>query len=212
MTMNRRITVGITVTVAALAIVAFVSQPTAAVPQPSTDAPTTERGLPILTMTGSDSGVTRTQYRLAGSQEVFDQLWLAHLGDTPPRDVLGHIQSPQIDFDSVNAIFIFGGDRLNTSGYTINTVEHEDDAITIRYSANSFQTATIQGQDPGEPTRPWALVLIPATGKTVYLMEQNLSKRTKVPSWTQRAVFPGRIGIGRPVEGTRQTGPAPSRP
>ena len=166
----------------------------------------------ILTMTGSDSGVTRTQYRLAGSQEIFDQLWLEHLGDNPPLDALGHVQTPQIDFETVSAIFIFGGDRVNTSGYTIDAVEHEDDAITIRYSANSFQTAAIQGQDAGKPTRPWALVLIARTGKTVYLMEKDLSMQISTQGWTQRAVFPGRIGIGRTVEGTRQTGEAPSRP
>jgi hypothetical protein len=202
------------VTLAAIAAVALAA---AVRPAPSEAAHTdsaasTKPDRPILTMTGPNSGVTRAQYRLAGSQEIFDKLWLERLGDNPPRDALGHIQSPQINFAAVHAIFIFGGDRVNTSGYTIDTVEHEDDAITVRFSAKTFQTSAIQGKDPGEPTRPWAMVLIPATGKTVYLMEQNLSMRPQAPSWTQRAVFPGRIGIGRPVGGTRQTGAEPRQP
>jgi hypothetical protein len=207
--MTRRTVFALTLSAAALIALAAGARPAAGTTGTIGSAATTgeTRSIPaILTMTGSDSGVTQPKYHLAGSQDIFDQLWIEHLGDTPPRDAVGLVQTPQIDFGTVVAIFIFGGERVNTSGYTIDTVEHEDDAITVKYSAKTFQTSAIQGKDPGEPTRPWAMVLIPATGKTVYLMEQNLSMRPQAPNWTQRAVFPGRIGIGRPVGGTRQRG------
>jgi hypothetical protein len=210
--MIRRTVFALTLSAAALIALAAGARPAAGTTGAAAATDETRSSPAILTMTGSNSGVTHTKYRLAGSQEIFDQLWLEHLGGSPPRDALGHIQTPQIDFETVVAIFIFGGERVNTSGYTIDTVEHEDDAITVKYSAKTFQTSAIQGKDPGEPTRPWAMVLIPTTGKTVYLMEQNLSMQPKAASWTQRAVFPGRIGIGRPVGGTRQTGAEPRQP
>ncbi len=198
-----RVLLTLTAITAALALVA-------AAARPGPDGQMSQTGRPILSMTGSHSGVTAAQYRLAASQEVFDKLWLEHLGDDPPRAALGQIQSPQIDFETVVAIFIFAGNSANTGGYTINELIHQSDAITVRYAARTFQTAAIEGQDPGEPTRPWAMVLIPATGKTIYL-EEKITALPDQPmvAWKQQAVFPGRIGIGRPVGGTGQSGQTP---
>ncbi len=194
---------------AALAVMAALARTADAEPVAAPLATPTS-GRAILTMTGPDSAVTKPSYRLAASQEIFDQLWLEHLGDDPPREALGQVQSPQIDFETVVAIFIFGGNSIRTTGYLINEVIYEDDAITVRFECDQCQPVLYCGSYPGDETTPWALVLIPATGKTVFL-EEKITALPDQPmvAWKQQAVFPGRIGIGRTVGGTRQTGETP---
>jgi hypothetical protein len=159
---------------------------------------------PLLTMTGRTSEIDEPMYRLAASQAVFDDLWVRHLGERVPRAAQGWPMTPQIDFDRVSAILIFGGDRINCNGYRIMEISEEPDALTIRFERISYQTVAMEPEHRGDAVRPWAMLVIPRTERTVFLEENVQAIIGHPPEWRQRAVFPGRIGVGRPVDGTEQ--------
>lgn len=165
---------------------------------------------PLMVMTGHESDVAEARYRLAASQEVFDEVWVGHMGDRVTRAAQGWPMPPRIDFEACEAIFIFGGASTNTNGYRVMETIEAADAVTIRFEDISFQTSSLDGADAGVRARPWAMLLIEKTDKTVVL-EQNVQGLIGGdPIWKERASFPGRIGVGRPVGGAAQRGPGGS--
>ncbi len=161
---------------------------------------------PLVTLTGRTSDFETAQYRLVRSQEVFDEIWIAHEGDRVNRAAQGWPMTPQISFADCDVLLLFGGERTNCNGYRVEEILEEDDAVTVRIDLITYQTASFDGPDLGDSARPWALVVLPATKKTIFLEENVQGIIGDPPIWKQRAVFPGPIGIGRPVGGASQTG------
>ncbi|MCB9846512.1 MAG: hypothetical protein H6811_11070 [Phycisphaeraceae bacterium] len=114
--------------------------------------------------------------------------------------------TPQIDFEACEAVLVFGGDGFNANGFRVVEMSAEPDAVTVRIERISYQTASFDGPDPGDPVRPWAMILLPATDRAIVLEENTQGVIGGEPIWTCRAAFPGVVGIGRPVEGARQSG------
>ena len=128
------------------------------------------------------------------------------MGERVTRAAQGWPMTPQVDFEACDALFVFGGDRVNCNGYRIMDVIEEDDAVTIRIERISYQTSSFNGEDKGDAARPWAMMVLPHTDKTILLEENVQGLIGEPPKWKQRAAFPGLIGVGRPVGGTRQQG------
>lgn len=160
----------------------------------------------MLVQTGMVSEIGESGYHNAASQEVFDRLWITHMGGRVEKAAQGWAMTPQIDFDACEAVFLFGGDRINSNGFRVVEMLEEDDAVTIRYESISFQTAGVGGDGGAARARPWAFVLIEKSGRTIFLEENTQNIIGRDPIWTGRAAFPGEIGIGRVVPGTRQWG------
>lgn len=167
-----------------------------------------ESGRALFVMTGSESEIATPRHHLAASQEVFDELWVEHMGDRVQRAAQGSPMPPRIDFDACEAILIFAGDGFNSNGFRVADVINEPDAVTVRVERISYQTASFDGPDRGDPARPWAMLLLPATDRTIILEENVQGLIGGEAIWQQRAAFPGLIGVGRPVPGTAQR-PAP---
>lgn len=166
---------------------------------------------PLLVLTGHRSEIRQRRDRLAASQEVFDAIWKEHRGDAIEKAVQGWPMTPSIDFTRATALFAFDGDRQNSNGFRVMEVVEEENARTIRIEAISFQTASFDGEDPGVDVRPWVLVLTARTDKTIFVEENVQGLIGGPPIWKQRAAYPGRIGVGRPVPGTRQAGDEDAR-
>lgn len=192
----------------ALAAAAITSLATSARPTPRAAEPA---GRALLVLTGHDAQIAAPLYTLARSQEILNKEWEQVMGDGGPRAAQGWPLVPDIDFDRCEALLIAGGPSTNTNGYRVVDVIEFDDAVIVRVEAYSFQTASFDGRDRGVPANPWALILIPNTPKTILIEENVQSLIGRDPIWEQRNAFPGRIGVGRPVPGTRQTAESPSR-
>ena len=136
--------------------------------------------------------MAEARYRLAASQEVFDEVWIGHMGDRVTRAAQGWPMPPRVDFDACEAIFIFGGDSTNTNGYRVVETVEVADAVTIRFEDISFQTSSLDGKDSGVPARPWAMLLIEKTDKTV------VSGGERAGSDRRRAGLAGASVVSRP--------------
>ncbi|MCA9310295.1 MAG: hypothetical protein KDA21_03765 [Phycisphaerales bacterium] len=161
---------------------------------------------PVMVMTGPNSEIQTLRYRLARSQEVFDELWKEHMGERIDRAAQGWPLTPTVDWDGYSALLIFGGQHVNSNGYHVIEVIEEADAQVVRVRRATYQTMAMgDGEiDHGNPVHPWAMVLLPATRKTVVLEEDAQSMLGRPPVWKERAAFPGEIGQGRVVPGTGQ--------
>lgn len=163
-------------------------------------------GRALLVLTGSASEIAEPRYELAASQEVFDSIWVEHMGDRIEKAAQGWTLPPQIDFERCEALFIFDGAVRNSNGFRVMDVIEEADAVTVRVDSISYQTASFDGRDAGVAVKPWALVLLPATEKTILIEENVQNLKAGEPQWKQRAAFPGLIGVGRPVPGNPPEG------
>jgi hypothetical protein len=160
----------------------------------------------LVVMTGHEAKQRTPHFVRVATQEVFDEHWIAAMGDRVERAVQGWPLTPVIDFEVCNALMLFGGDRTNSNGYRVLDILDEPDAVTVRVEDYSFQTMSIDGPDHGVDVRPWALIVIPATERTVFIETNVQSLKAGAPKWKRLAAFPGKIGIGRAVGGTAQTG------
>ncbi len=159
---------------------------------------------PVMVMTGRDSDVTKPRYQLAASQELFDLVWKEHVGDRLEVAAQGWPIVPVIDFEHYSVLFIFGGETTNANGFRVMEVLEEEDAMTVRFERDSYQTMSMTGEDRGDAVTPWAMILLPATQRTLLVEENVQTMHAPEPDWRERAAFQGRIGTGRVVPGTRQ--------
>jgi hypothetical protein len=205
--MTRRFTLAVGIAACAALAGAMVTRPAANTQQSLVPLLVREPTGALFAMTGPHSEVRTPQFRPVASQEVFDKIWLMHSGDDVTKAAQGWPMIPQIDFKSCYALFIFGGDTTNTNGYRVREVITEDDAITVRYETDSYQTASFDGPDHGNAVRPWAMFLIPTPAGRTVILERNVQGMHDLhPEWKQTAVFPGQIGIGQTIQGTEQRG------
>lgn len=165
-------------------------------------------GRALLVLTGPDGGAQQPVWTIARSQEVLREAWIEVRGEGVATAAQGWPLVPQVDFDRCEAILIARGPSHNANGYRVIEVTEDEGSVTVRVARDAFQTA---GMGPGGgrvASNPWALILIPRTDKTIFLHENTQNLIGGEPIWTERAAFPGLIGVGTPVPGTRQTGPA----
>lgn len=150
----------------------------------------TDRSEPLMVMAGHDSEIDVERYVLASSQQAFDEQWIAHQGDRVARAAQGWPMTPQIDFESCAAIFIFGGDAFNSNGFRVVDIIEGAGVVKVRFEPISFQTSSLEGEDPGIRVRPWAMVLIERTDRTIILEEDVQGLIGGEPIWKVRATFP----------------------
>ncbi len=91
-----------------------------------------QTGKALLVVTGHESEIRAPRIELARSQDVFDGIWIRHMGERVTKAAQGWPMTPQIDFAACSAIFIFGGDTTNANGYRVLDVVTEPDAVTVR--------------------------------------------------------------------------------
>jgi hypothetical protein len=162
-----------------------------------------DAGRPLLVLSGPQAAAEEPGVWLCSSQEVLGETWQAMMPEGALPDPT-NVGVPVVDFDTCEAILIAGGAGRNASGYRVVEVLEDDGAVTVRIQRASYQTAGPGGG--GVDVSPWALVLIPRTDKTIVVEEDTHRLKDEPPNWVERAAFPGLIGVGRPVEGTRQRG------
>lgn len=195
MTRTATLVTGIVGMAAALAALGWTAQPEARAPVAR------EPGKALMVMTGRSSEVATARFGHAVSQELFDKLWVEHMGEGVEKAAQGWPMPPRVDFTACEAIFIFGGDATNTNGFRVDDIIESDDAVTVRYDAITFQTSSFgEEPDPGVKARPWAMVLIEATDKTIFLEENVQGLIGGDPIWKQRVILPGAKGVGRPMQ------------
>ncbi|MCP5022586.1 MAG: hypothetical protein GY930_12535 [bacterium] len=161
----------------------------------------------LVTLTGRESDVVKPTYKLIRNQEDFDKVWLAHKGSRVNRAAQGWPMIPQLDFKRVQALMLFGGDREQCNGYRIVEILEEADVVTVRIDLITYQTtSTGFGEDENfdNSVQPWALMVLPATGKSIIVEENTQSMKNHPAKWTRRAGFQGFKGIGRYILDTPQ--------
>ncbi len=161
----------------------------------------------LITLTGRESDVLEPTYELIRCQEDFDKIWLAHKGSRVNRAAQGWPMMPQLDFKRVEALLLFGGDSQNCNGYRIVEIIEEADLVTVRIDLITYQTTSTGFGDEEEfdnSVQPWALMVLPATGKSILVEENTQSLKNRPAKWTRRAGFQGFKGIGRYILDTPQ--------
>ena len=159
----------------------------------------------LAVFTGHTSALASFQAVRCASQEVFDEQWVAGMGDDVTPRGARVADAARHRLRTVRSTASVRGNRTNTNGYRVLELVEAPDAVTVRLEDISFQTASLDGEDHGVPTRPWALILVPRTARTIFIEDNAQRLKNGTVQWTRRAAFPGHIGIGRTVPGTRQT-------
>ncbi len=161
----------------------------------------------LVTLTGRESDVVKPTYKLIRTQEDFDKAWLAHKGSRVNRAAQGWPMMPQLDFKRVEALMLFGGAQEQCNGYRIVEIIEEADLIRVRIDLITYQTTSIgfgEEEESDNSAQPWALMVLPATGKSIIVEENTQSMKNHPAKWTRRAGFQGFKSIGRYILDTPQ--------
>ncbi|MDF1838283.1 MAG: hypothetical protein P1V35_10470, partial [Planctomycetota bacterium] len=105
----------------------------------------------------------------------------------------------------VQALFVFGGDRHNCNGYRLEEIVEEPGLTRVRIDLITYQSDLGSSKAAPRFLNPWALMVLPASPKTLVLEENKQSLKNNPAKWKPLATFPGRKGVGAPVQGTHQT-------
>jgi hypothetical protein len=142
--------------------------------------------MPLVVLSGADSEIRQASYRRITEPDEWAKLWASHM-----RRTVDDPYSPQldVDFERCMVVAILRGERRNSRGIQIDSIEDSDDALVIRFTQLGYQTS---GADNNKPLdRPYAFVVVPSTAKTV-VFEENFPNMTGTPpKWTEVARMEG---------------------
>jgi hypothetical protein len=130
------------------------------------------RGFAVLRQwTGENSRVTRAQTRLVYDDEGWTALWNEHAGTA----------APAVNFEREIVLAVFGGDKLNSRGYTVREILQGEYRYTLRLEEEHFQTAGPDGG--GVRCAPFAMFALPRTEAAIH-MELNVQGiKRAAPLW-----------------------------
>jgi len=144
----------------------------------------------LMALTGNRSDIRKEAYHLLRNQKDFDEIWLAHKGSRVNRATQGWPMTPQLDFDRVQALLLFGGDRTNCNGYRIVEILEDTDSIRVRIDLITYQSDMSTSKPIPRFLDPWALMVLPASKKTLIVEENVQNIKDHYAKWKQVASFP----------------------
>ncbi len=151
---------------------------------------------PLLTLTGSDSGVTEAEFVRVSDAAEWKKVWLRHQGVSDQEQWTTRRPMLEVDFDRCEVIGLFRGKGTNRRGVRVESVTEDADRITIRYDDITFQTS-----GGAVEATTYGILLIPASGKTVVLERDTQRLKGRPPEWKEDAL----------LKATRPSAPASKR-
>ena len=150
-----------------------------------------QAALPLVTLTGTDSHVTKPEYLRVQSEEQWVNVWQRHKGAKESKDYdfyYNPLELPIIDFKQCMVIAVFQGNGWNSAGLAAVPVEQEKDRVILGFRSKGFQTAGLNGG--GKKVAVYGFFVIPRSDKPVVVQEQEvvLGPNAK-PFWHQRAIL-----------------------
>lgn len=148
--------------------------------------------LPLVTLTGTDSHVTKPEYLRVESEEEWVKVWQRHKGVKESKDYdfyYNPLKLPSIDFKQCMVIAVFQGNGWNSAGLTTVPVEQEKDRVILGFRSKGFQTVGPNGG--GKQVAVYGFFVLQRSDKPVVVKEQVvliLDPNVK-PSWHQRAIL-----------------------
>jgi len=139
---------------------------------------------PLVQWIGADSARTQPGFVLVRDQDAWLALWAAHTGkDTTPGGAMGRHTAPEINFDRCIVVAFFRGRTTNADGEVANTIDDFPDHVRVRFTPDTFQTASFDGPDRGIATTPYGIWVIPSTPKAVVIEEGGHGLKHEEKTW-----------------------------
>jgi hypothetical protein len=126
--------------------------------------------------------VGKPAFHRVTSEGAWKKVWLSHLGKTEADTFRESLPAVTFDFDRCMVIAVFQGEKTNSRGLTVISLDEGKDAITLRFDDMSYQTV-------GGVARvtPYAFVVVPKSAKVVVVEEDVQALKDKPPEWKERA-------------------------
>jgi len=138
---------------------------------------------PIVLWWGAHSGVAERSYLRVATDDAWKALWVRHAGEHVET---GYklVKYPEVDFERCTVVAIFAGKIRNTTGLTIVSIDESDDRVLVRFdrTSKSYQTGP-----KADDVTPYAILVLPKTGKPIVLEEDVHSLIGAPPQWKERA-------------------------
>jgi hypothetical protein len=144
---------------------------------------------PYVTITGSDSHVTKPLYCRAASEAEWLRIWQRHKGAEKSDkydsfyDPLGF---PVVDFDKCMVVAIFTGSTWNCAGLKFAEIQETKDSIVFRYRSKDFQTFGNDGNGGGRRVNAYGFFVVPRSSKVMILEEDAHQYKGDPPLWKER--------------------------
>ena len=144
---------------------------------------------PAVAIAGANSAVTKTSYLRLHTVQELARAWLAHSGKPAPDGdydfFYNQASVPEVDFTAFEVIAMFGGETMNSAGFTVISVSDESARRVVRFDHKSYQTMGADGG--GKRATPFGFFVLPRTPAAVVLEENVQSLIGKPPEWKERA-------------------------
>lgn len=141
--------------------------------------------LPHVAWSGPDSHIAQRGYFRIRDDREWLEIWQRHSGQDAKRDNLDRPYIPKINFETCEVIAIFKGDKYNSNGVTIESVQKTADGWLVRFDESTYQTFGPDGG--GVKVKPYGLFVFPKREGTVILEENVQGLIGHPPKWKEQA-------------------------
>ena len=136
---------------------------------------------PCVTLTGSDSRVSKPSFHRVQSLKDWAKVWAIHTGqetvpyenwDNQYDEFYNPLNLPMIDFGNYMVVAIFQGAGSNNAGLNAVSILNNTDGITFRFENKHFSTSGPNGG--GKNVNVYGFFVIPRSTKPIIVEEKIL--------------------------------------
>jgi hypothetical protein len=150
-----------------------------------------QESLPYVQWIGDSSG-HEAGFVLARDESQWRALWAAHSGVPAAHGAMKRHAAPEVNFERCLVVAYFRGPTTNEDGEVVRAVDETADAVRVRFSAHTFQTASFDGTGGAVSTTPFGIWVLPLTDKPIVIEEGRTGLKADPLTWREVHRFEGR--------------------
>ena len=135
---------------------------------------------------GNHSSITKPRTVLISDAATWERVYAEHMGSLLEHAPTSAAYIPEVDFARYSVVCVFGGARINTSGYRLVSIADLPEVQRLRYDAVQYQTMSLDGKDPGNSCEPFGMFVIPRPRRTLVLEEDVNGLIGAAPKWKEQ--------------------------
>ena len=147
---------------------------------------------PLVVLYGRESNIHKPKLVRITSKSEWEALWNEHtVGNTElPTEMKA---AAKIDFSRLMVIAVFYGDGSGCSGVDVDSVQEDDERLTIRIMEHRYQFITTPRVTP-RPNEPltyrscddaWGIFVLPRINKEIVLEQDETGTIGQLPKWAK---------------------------
>ncbi len=148
--------------------------------------------LPFVQWAGAESA-HESGFVLVRDEAAWRAMWGGHTGkEAAAGGAMNRHAAPEVNFDRCMVVAFFRGPATNEDGEVVREVAEVGGAVRVRFTSDTFQTASFDGSGGAVKTTPFGIWVLPITDQPIVIEEGTMELKDRPLEWREVKRFAAR--------------------